>query len=255
MKRKSFVGKKPGGATKGEQQQLEPLMTDFSAPSASEQLSARLQQQRRFSGALGGPASGPASFNPLTIPHSQAGNSYHALSPISPVAVSQFGHHHHGPTAFYSPDLLSLQLSQQANGILQPLDRQLVFGAYSMEQGGMGSQQSMLDGVSEWDGIPGHTHRVQGGHGGDGSRARLRARSSMNGGHGRGHGHQQDSLNSAFGGQEASSAWFMPFNMEPPEITQDMGLGMGTLDAFGNMFGGGMATPGGNLGGLHHAGR
>lgn len=60
---------------------------------------------------------------------------------------------------------------------------------------------------------------------------------------------------------DASSAWFMPFNMEPPEIGHDMamggpgggamsgpGVGSGTLDAFAGMFATGAAAgpgPGG----------
>ena len=47
------------------------------------------------------------------------------------------------------------------------------------------------------------------------------------------------------GGAEASSAWFMPFNMEPPEMGRDSGFNMGGGDPFAGMFSGGsgLATP------------
>jgi hypothetical protein len=262
LKRKS-LGKRPGGHSGRPEQQLEPLMTDFNTATAPEQLSARLQHQRSFSRALGGQTSGPTSFNPLTIPHSQTATSYHALSPISPVAVNQFGHHHHPPTSFYSPNLLSMSLSQQANNIIQPLDRQLVFGAYSMEPGGMDGSQSILDGVSDWDGgmpegLSQGAHAAGSSHGDASQRRHSRATNGNVGshgghGHGHGHGHGREGLHGPFGGPEASSAWFMPFNMEPPEIGHDLGLGVGNLDAFGGVFGSGMTTPNG-LNNLHHAG-
>ncbi|KAF6830037.1 zinc finger transcription factor 1 [Colletotrichum plurivorum] len=228
-KRKSFAGKKIGtSGLRSEGSQLETLSTESIAATAQEQLSARMQQQRGLSGSLGGQTSGPSSFNPLTVPHSQ-GTSYHALSPISPLAVSQFAHHHQTP--FYPPELLSMSLNQQ-NGILQPLDRQLVFGGYSMEPGNV----NHFDGI-DWDGMPTSAHSVSAPHR-EGSRQRPHRGGNVNG-MGGGHGHG-DGM--GFVGQEASSAWFMPFNMEPPEIGQDMGM---NLDGFGNMF----------SNGLHHGAR
>ncbi|KAK1535495.1 fungal specific transcription factor domain-containing protein [Colletotrichum paranaense] len=232
LKRKSFVGKKLGTpGMRADGSQLEPLSTENVAATAQEQLSARMQQQRGMQqGSLGGQTSGPTSFNPLTVPHSQ-GSNYHALSPISPIAVSQYGHHHPGTPSFFSPDLLNMSMNQQ-NGILQPLDRQLVFGGYSMEQGNM----SHFDGI-DWDGMPSSAHSAPGAHR-DGARSRP-SRGGPNGMGGPGHGHGEGM---GFGGQEASTAWFMPFNMEPPEIGQDMGM---NIDGFGNMFGSG----------LHHGAR
>ncbi|GJC86705.1 putative transcriptional regulatory protein C1327.01c [Colletotrichum liriopes] len=227
LKRKSFAGKKLGTGARADGNHAEPLSTENIAVTAQEQLSARMQQQRGMQGSLGGQTSGPTSFNPLTAPHSQ-GSSYHALSPISPIAVGQFGHHHPGTPSFYSPDLLNMSLNQQ-NGILQPLDRQLVFGGYSMEQGNI----SHFDGI-DWDGMPSSAHSahsVSGAHR-EGARSRSHRGGNPNGMSGPVHGHP-DSM-PGFGGQEASTAWFMPFNMEPPEIGQDMGM---NLDGFGNMFG------------------
>ena len=145
--------------------------------------------------------------------------------------------------AFYSPDLLAMSLGQQANGILPQLDRQLVFGAYGgMDQSING--QSVLDGMG-WDG-PSH-----------GSSSAHRASQSTNAGEGQPSrtAGSSDAMHVFGHGHEASSAWFMPFNMEPPEIGQEMGGGMGNLDQFASMFGGnGMTTPGGGMGGLHHNG-
>ncbi|WYZ40196.1 hypothetical protein EsH8_IV_000537 [Colletotrichum jinshuiense] len=234
LKRKSFAGKKLGSSgMRADGSQLEPLSTESIAATAQEQLSARMQQQRGMRGSLGGQTSGPANFNSLSAPHSQ-GSNYHALSPISPIAVGQFGHHHHhqGASSFYSPDLLSMSLAQQ-NGILQPLDRQLVFNGYSMEPGNM----AQFDGI-DWDGMPTSAHGASGAQR-EGARSRPHRGGNPNGMSGPSHG-QADGM--VFGGQEASTAWFMPFNMEPPEIGQDMGM---NVDGFGNMFGSG----------LHHGSR
>ncbi|KAK1595371.1 fungal-specific transcription factor domain-containing protein [Colletotrichum navitas] len=223
-KRKSFAGKKLNMGVRAEGAHSEPLSTENIAATAQEQLSARMQQQRAAQGSLGAQTSGSANFNPLGMPHSQ-GSNYHALSPISPIAVGQFGQHHQGTPSFYPPDLLSMSLHQQS-GILQPLDRQLVFGGYSMEQGNMGH----FDGI-DWDGMPSSAHSASGTHR-EGARPRPHRGGNPNGMGGPGHGHP-DSI-AGFGSQEASTAWFMPFNMEPPEIGQDMGM---NLDGFGNVFG------------------
>jgi len=240
LKRKSMV-KKAGPPNRPEQRQLEPLLTDLGN-------AEHIQQQihrRQFSSSLGGQTSGPTNFNPLTIPHSANSTSYHALSPISPVAVNQFGHHHPS-VPMYSPGLLALSLSQQSNGVLPQLDRQLVFGAYGQMDPNI-NNQSVLDGMG-WDGLPSRE-----GHGGGGAQRGSQHSNADDGAAqaGRVDAAAADAMHSFGHGQEASSAWFMPFNMEPPEIGQDMS----NLDQFANMFGGGngMTTPGG-LGGLHHNG-
>lgn len=170
-----------------------------------------MPHQRSYSSL--GQTSGPAGFNPLSIPHSQT-SGYHALSPISPIALGQL--QHHGHPQLYTPELLSMGLSQQAMAnMIQPLDRQMVFGAYSMEPGvpnGGG-----MDPV-EWE-------RLARSRAAEGQR-----RMSGRMGYGR---HPLDTLGGF--GPEASTAWFMPFNMEPPELGHDLGVGM---DGLGNMFGG-----------------
>jgi hypothetical protein len=245
LKRKSMVRKaSTTSRAGGPDQVLEPLQTDFARhqSATAEQIhaaTARLQPQRAFSntanGTLSGgqqPASGSNSFNPLSVAHSA--NSYHALSPVSPVAVSHHlsRHHHHPPppASFFSPDPFAMPLAA-AHGMSR-LDRQLVFGAYGVggvdhPSGGLGG--GGLAGWAEGAGEGGGGHDRHG-----------------HGGHGHGHPHPADAaLNAMFG--DPSSAWFMPFNMEPPEIGADLG-GIGGLDGFAGMFGGG----GGGGGGMHH---
>ncbi|KAM0271664.1 hypothetical protein ACHAQH_008999 [Verticillium albo-atrum] len=255
-KRKSAAGRKQSGSSAStsraeqHQHQLDPILTDFNGAAMPGSLgSGRPAHGRTISGQLGVQTSGPGDFNSLTIPNSQ-GNSYHALSPISPVAMPQYGQQHAlgGPGAsnFYSTDLMSMSLNQQVNGMLQPLDRQLVFGAYAGMDQGEFSQHGLMDNASDWDNMsagngrtPSVGQRIQrpGAHG------RLNSLGGM-----QRHPQQQQAQQHQFpayggaGGQEASSAWFMPFNMEPPELGQDMGL---NLDNFTGIFGGAMGTPGG----------
>lgn len=249
LKRKSMVRKASTTSRGiGPEQGLEPLQTDFARHQAAtaEQLhaaaAARLQHQRSFSNSANGAISGgqqqstgPASFNPLAVAH--AANSYHALSPVSPVAVSHhLSHHHHhaGPsTSFFPPDPFAMPLAA-AHGMSR-LDRQLVFGAYGA---GVDPTGGGLGGLAGWaDGGDGAHHDRSHGHGGHPH-----------------HHHPADAaLHAAFG--EPSSAWFMPFNMEPPEIGADLGVGGGVMDGFASMFGGGGGVGGGggmSAGGMHH---
>ncbi|XXH04768.1 hypothetical protein Hte_011190 [Hypoxylon texense] len=245
MKRKS-IAKKGSISSRGEQQQLEPLLTDLNAASIPEQIQRiqqaqqqRAQAQRNFS-RLGGQTSGRTSFqSTLAYARSQnAAANYHALSPISPVAVGGFqhghghGHGHGHHPGFYNQDLLSLSLSNHA-GMLPQLDRQLVFNAYGgMDPATISGPEAIMD----WDALAGNGNSTNGGHNGNGSNA----------GSGDGPSHHHDGLPGGFVA-EPSSAWFMPFNMEPPELGQDLG-GMGGVDGFGMFSPGGVHTPGAQLG-------
>ncbi|CAM1502925.1 Fc.00g077010.m01.CDS01 [Cosmosporella sp. VM-42] len=226
----------PGGRTPSDQNGIQP------------------QQQRRFSGALGGQSSGPSNFNPLTVaPHSQ-NPAFNTMSPISPVAVTPFPHHAN-TSSFFPPDVLPMSLSQQNNGILQPLDRQLVFGGYSMDTGNMAGGQNMMDGV-DWTSLAGsgqiddnvHSRRasVKGGMSRQPQQQQQQHQSQV---------HDPATTMAGFSGQEASSQWFMPFNMDPPpEMNHDLGLAFSNVDVFGGTFsasGSGMTTPN-PLGGLRH---
>lgn len=245
--KKKPIAKRAGSVAS--RHQLDPIVTDVAGPGPSEQPAQQQSSQqgnsrRSFSGSMAGQANGP-SYTPLTMAQSANPTSYHALSPISPVAMSAFPHHQrpHPNSQFYSPEQLSLSLSQQTTmGILPQLDRQLVFGAYGSLHPGMSSQ--MLDG-GIWDGMGGHRHG-DGGRRAHGSTDALHA--AMAGGHGL-HNHQNNHHNQHHhhhnSHESASSAWFMPFNMEPPEIGHDLT----SLDGLGAIFGGSMTTPGGMGGG------
>lgn len=113
-----------------------------------------------------------------------------------------------------------------------------------MEAGNMAGSQTMMEGL-EWEGVQHVNGRVH---------DRRVVKEDMNGHNP--HGAAPTPVNGMdhFSGQEASSAWFMPFNLEPPGFGQDMGPGVSNIDAFGAVFGGtgsGMNTPN-PLGGLHH---
>ncbi|KAI5868067.1 zinc finger transcription factor 1 [Durotheca rogersii] len=240
MKRKP-TAKRGSISSRGEQQQLEPLLTDINCASIPEQIQ-RIQQahqqraQRNYS-RLGGQTSGPTSFHPNLIAHARSQNAaanYHALSPVSPVSVGgyQRGHGHQHP-AFYNPELLSLSLSNHA-GILPQLDRQLVFNAYGgMDPSTISGPEALMD----WDALAGNGAGTNGGHGANGSNGAS--------------SEDQEGLPAGFVA-EPSSAWFMPFNMEPPELG-DLG-GMGGIDGFGMFSPGGMHTAGASLG-LRRGGR
>ena len=247
MKRKSMARKGGSAAVSrgDQQQQLEPLQTDF-AQHAADQIQARVQHHRTFSGAgngaLGGQTSGPTSFNSLTVPHAANGNSYHGLSPLSPVSVSQFRHHHN--PSFFPPVPFNISLAAHQGGMALPqLDRQLVFGAY-----GNGVDPGVnLAGWSQQDGGA-DGGRQGGGEGGRGSGSQAGGNGNGNGGH---MAAADAALHAAFA-HEPSSAWFMPFNMEPPELGAELGVG---LDGFVDMFGGSMSTASGGMGGMHHGAR
>ncbi|KAK3332531.1 fungal-specific transcription factor domain-containing protein [Cercophora scortea] len=260
LKRKSLARKSSGMSRSGGDHGLDPIQTDFTHhPGATaEQLHAARLHHRSFSNATNGPlsgqTSGPTPFNPLSISHSANGASYHALSPVSPVTVSHMSHHHHGPPSYFPPDPFGMPLASAHE--MSQLDRQLVFGAYgnSVDQG-----MTSLAGWTQDHGEDGrnsdrHGHGHGHGHGHAHGHGHSHSHSHSHHGHGHGptHGNggaADTALHAAFGG-ESTSAWFMPFNMEPPEIG-DMGVGgVGSLDGFASMFAnGGMSTNG-----MHHGG-
>ncbi|KAI1268248.1 fungal-specific transcription factor [Xylariaceae sp. FL1019] len=220
-KRKTLA-KKGSNSRIDQQQQLEPLLTNLGGPSLPEQIQQRIQQaqqqqaQRNFR--IGGQSTGPNTYHALqnARARSQAANGFHALSPISPV-IGGFPHGYHGhghgyPGPLYNQDLISLSLSNQA-GMLPQLDRQLVFNAYgALDPTTISGPEALMD----WDALAGNTS----GNAGAGN-ARNSSRNDASG---------HDNFPAGYV-PEPSSAWFMPFNMEPPELGHD--LGNGTLDTFG----------------------
>ncbi|KAI0396908.1 fungal-specific transcription factor [Xylariaceae sp. FL0594] len=247
-KRKSLA-RKGSNVRPDQRQQLDPIFTDLGgATSLPEQIQQRIQQaqqqqaQRNFR--LGAQTNAPAAFHPLSHPRARSHSataSFHAMSPISP-AVGGFphglhghahgnahGNEHHYPGALYNQDLFSFPLANQA-GLLPQLDRQLVFNAYGgLDPTTISGPEALMD----WDALAGHTTGASGG----GSATGVNGTRVERGGH--------DVLPAGFV-REPSSAWFMPFNMEPPELGQDLGNGM--VDTFG------MFSPGGSLG-LRRGGR
>lgn len=210
LKRKALAARKGSGSAASRSSHdhhhhLEPLMTDLHG--ATPEQVARMRAQHgggRFS--LGGQTSGATSFNPLTVSHAGSSNYHPLSSPISPVGGvghGQFGGHHgqhHGGGGFYPPDILSMQLAQ--NGMVP----HSLYNYPGLDAGS--AHPSMMDGVPAggWEGENGQRPS----RGGD---------------------------DHVFG-HHGPDAWFMPYNMEPPEIGDVSG--MGSMDGFANMFGNGL---------------
>ncbi|WKT53924.1 hypothetical protein QSH57_004508 [Fusarium oxysporum f. sp. vasinfectum] len=203
-----------------------------------------VSQERKFSGGLGLQTTGAAGFNPLAASNPQNPAFSTNMSPMSPANISAFAHHAHTAT-FFPPELLAMNFGQGSNGNIEPLDRQLVYGGYSMDAStGLGGDQDMMSGL-DWDTV---ASGAQPDGGLQGRPSNVKA-----GMHGQSAGMADGA---GLSGPEASSAWFMPFNMEPPDMDQDPGFNMGGIDPFTGVFGGGgsgLATPNA-LGGLQQQG-
>ncbi|KAM5528256.1 transcriptional regulatory protein C1327.01c-like protein 4 [Fusarium oxysporum f. sp. phaseoli] len=203
-----------------------------------------VSQERKFSGGLGLQITGAAGFNPLSASNQQNPDFSTTMSPTSPANMTPFSHYAHTPT-FFPPELLSIDFGQGSNGNIDPLDRQLIYGGYSMDAStGLCGGQDMMSGLG-WD-------TVASGAQPDGC---LQGRPSnvKAGMHGQSAGMADGA---GLSGPEASSAWFMPFNMEAPDMDQNPGFNMGGFDPFTGVLGGGgsgLATPNA-LGGLQQQG-
>ncbi|KAL7755491.1 hypothetical protein ACKLNR_014589 [Fusarium oxysporum f. sp. zingiberi] len=103
-------------------------------------------QERRFSGGLGLQTNNAASFTPLAVSNPQNPAFSTTISPMSPAKMTAFSHHAHSPT-FFPPELLAMNFGQGANGNIDALDRQLVFGGYSMDATGLGGGQDIMSGL------------------------------------------------------------------------------------------------------------
>ncbi|KAK2669147.1 hypothetical protein RAB80_014673 [Fusarium oxysporum f. sp. vasinfectum] len=91
-----------------------------------------VSQERKFSGGLGLQTTGAAGFNPLAASNQQNPDfSSTMMSPTSPANKTPFAHHAHTPT-FFPPELLAMNFGQGSNGNIDPLDRQLIYGGYSV---------------------------------------------------------------------------------------------------------------------------
>ncbi|KAJ9413829.1 fungal-specific transcription factor domain-containing protein [Fusarium oxysporum] len=183
-----------------------------------------VSQERKFSGGLGLQITGAAGFNPLAASNQQSPDFSTTISPTRPANMTPFAHHAHTPT-FFPPELLAMNFGQGSNGNIDPLDRQLIYGGYSMDAStGLGGGQDMMSGLG-WD-------TVALGAQPDG-RLQSRPSNAKAGMHGQSAGMADGA---GLSRPEASSAWFMPFNMEPPDMDQDAGFNMGGIDPFTGVF-------------------
>ncbi|KAG7407982.1 putative transcriptional regulatory protein [Fusarium oxysporum f. sp. raphani] len=209
-KRKQSAKKQTGMPAKPDQRLDSLQSTDADAVS----------QERKFSGVLGLQTTGAAGFDPLAASNPQNPAFSTTMSPMSPANMTPFAHHAHTPT-FFPPELLAMNFGQGSNGNINPLDRQLVYGGYSMDAStGLGGGQDMISGL-DWDTVASGT-QPDGGL--QGRRSKVKA-----GMHGQNAGMADGP---GLSGPEASSAWFMSFNMEPPDMGQDPGFNMGGIDPF-----------------------
>nr|ABB97391.1 zinc finger transcription factor 1 [Fusarium oxysporum] len=211
---------------------------------ADYQMPTQSSQKRKFSGGLGLQITGAAGFNPLSASNQQNPDFSTTMSPTSPANMTPFSHYAHTPT-FFPPELLSIDFGQGSNGNIDPLDRQLIYGGYSMDAStGLCGGQDMMSGLG-WD-------TVASGAQPDGC-LQGRPPNVKAGMHGQSAGMADGA---GLSGPEASSAWFMPFNMEAPDMDQNPGFNMGGFDPFTGVLGGGssgLATPNA-LGGLQQQG-
>ncbi|EMT73068.1 transcription factor 2 [Fusarium oxysporum II5] len=91
-----------------------------------------VSQERKFSGGLGLQITGAAGFNPLSASNQQNPDFSTTMSPTSPANMTPFSHYAHTPT-FFPLELLSIDFGQGSNGNIDPLDRQLIYGGYSID--------------------------------------------------------------------------------------------------------------------------
>jgi hypothetical protein len=244
-KRKSMSKKGNPMVSRNGQQHLERLQTDlagnFIGPDQGSRTIPTLQRRQSSNLSSGGFAS------PLNLSQSAA---YQNMSPVSPGGVTAFGNPHghslpHTPASYYPlADPFGMHLAYHGNAMgLPQLDRQMVFNAY----GGIETTGQRMGSVGAWPMDGSHSAAA---------RAEARRSALVNAQNQQGPTSVPDPLPTGLGA-EASSAWFMPFNMEPPEIGHDLSLTTpGGLDGFGGMFAGtGMTTPNGSMSnGMHQAG-
>ncbi|KAL5583948.1 hypothetical protein FOVSG1_015299 [Fusarium oxysporum f. sp. vasinfectum] len=91
-----------------------------------------VSQERKFSSGLGLQTTGAAGFNPLAASNQQNPDFSTTMLPTSPADMTLFAHHAHTPT-FFPPELLAMNFGQGSNGNIDPLDRQLIYGGYSID--------------------------------------------------------------------------------------------------------------------------
>lgn len=154
-KRQSIAAGVPG------QRVASPVTGDVNARRVSTPNLPHAPQQRRVSQIH---TTGPAGYDAHAAPHSAQSQhsahsqSFHTVSPMSPMTVNQFGHPQ-SQQAYFSPDMLAMQnIQQPPNSMMQPLDLQLSFGDYSMASQNMPGSQDTMNGAQEWTHENGPSH-------------------------------------------------------------------------------------------------
>lgn len=231
----------PRGAAPSKRNAVQKRASSSAAPGLRQQRHDNLARyaQAPSSGGTDGQPRRSTGLTPLAIPQPQ-NLDFNTLSSPNIVQTSQFSPSHVGQQGLFPSHMLSMNLNHQPTGIMQPLDRQLVFGGYSMEPGNISTMQNMMTGMGGWNDASNNGGlRDAKGAVSDAGYTQDQPHAMAN--------HQMSGLN----GDEASSAWFMPFNMEPPDANQD--IHDGAADVLSSMFRGGneMSNPN-ELGGLQH---
>lgn len=248
QQRRKSMGKK-GGASKGDTPSLEPIITDLSSSEQADRLPPRAHQAQE-------PQQPPQQQQPRRTasiprlnPHRRGSNAprlhehsnFAGISPISPSPSVMFPHQPHTPNLYNQHELMAMSLSSNPAGVLPQLDRQLVFNAYgnNLDPTTISGPEAVMD----WDALAGSNAGNQ-----NHIDAQYQNRSpdqavASRGGEVRHEDPTQTVSNNGFL-PDSSSAWFMPFNLDPPELTQDLnvaGIGPG-IDPFGGMFSQAAAT-------------
>ncbi|KAI2642896.1 fungal-specific transcription factor [Xylaria nigripes] len=213
-KRRS-VAVKGANARIDQAQQHESLFTELNGTNLPEQIqppTQQVQQQhvpRNF--ALGPQTNGsPSSYHHSSNARALAATTYPAMSPVSPAvggfAHGLYGHGQQYPGVLYNSDVFSS--AANSTGFSPQLDRQLLFNAYGgLDPTTISGPEALMD----WDALAGHASNANGAH-----------------------THEEtvgyDNLPSGFV-PDPSPAWFVPFNMEQPQLSQETGNGV--ADTFG----------------------
>ncbi|GJN66631.1 hypothetical protein PLICBS_000650 [Purpureocillium lilacinum] len=217
--------------TNGEAQNPEMASKNIAGQRRSPSNGAVPQPPRQFASALAGQTSRPTGFSPLVVPQTQT-PAYTSMSPLSPIQVEQFPQQT-SQNPFFSADMLSMNVPQQAGNLGSHLDRQISFPGFPMEPVGAvnGSPTAVGGGMNGWASVPGK---------GDGQRNMKLEDSIPNGRHVQGQQVPAPDGMSAFHGPDPSTAWFVPFGMDTPGVDHNMGLDGGSnADPFSTVFGGG----------------
>lgn len=200
--------KKPTMSRPSQPQNAEQLAVSEARRRASLQVNPKdFQQaaQRRFSSPHGNANAPPqAAYNQVSM--AQASQQYMSISPISPGNMSHFPGHavnNNGNNMGFFSEVMPMNMQQE-----NPMSQSM----FALTPGGNmgGSQQSM-------EGWQGQNRAVSGPAPPQGNMAP----NGMN----------------MFAGAADATSWFMPYDVEPPEASQDMGLNNANMDAFGGMFG------------------